>query len=1626
MKNKILLGACALCLIVVLCAVLVMCSGGVWDAEPTTGATVGGEPVTYTVQVQNQGGLFLPDVGVYVYEDDTLAELVWFAKTDDSGKMTFTDTASDSYVAVLTDVPTGYAVEAMYPITGELTQIILSAGQMSDDVTELTYQLGDMMMDFTVEDAAGDTYTLSKLLERKKAVVLNFWLTTCQPCKAEFPFLQEAYEQYSEGIAVLAMNPVNTPEEVAKFQEEMGLTFPMMACDPEWAQIMGITAYPTTVVIDRYGNITLIHMGSIDNAKTFADTFAYFAAEDYQQKLIRDITELVTEEEEGTEENPIEIGGVLNFEVTVKPGQTVYSEVYKVTGMYMQAQGDHFKLLYNEKEYTPTNGVVGLVVTTGDTRTPAKIGITNTGNETATYQVAFSFLPGTMDNPYAMKLGQFEVSVSAGNEKGVYYTYRAAEDGTLTVQCLSASAGVEYGYTLYNLESSAQRTLSADGGKDDNGVPTLSIQARKGQTVQLTVSTLPDGSGSYPAGTFKLLASFAAGEIEEEEKIEKIPYTVTVKDAQGEPIPNVSITVAAEGEPAHFATDATGVAVMQLPAGTYTCTFTVPEGYDPVENTEFALTAENTDYEITLTKTVIIMHDYVVTVADEKGGAVSGTKVKIGSTVVTTGSDGTAVFQLEQGSYTVTIQELPEDYTAAEDAYPFPEGETALRIVLDIKPGTAGNPYQVSEYPFDTASIGGTAQHYVLSNAGGMVLNILNDAAYVIYDGTTYGPVEGLVSVPLADGQAQAKVVIGNSKADEGSMRFTLRLSYPVGAKENPEVLEQLGQTTVDLAAGNTKGYHYTWTAEEEGTVHFRIDSITQGAGADIILTVGDTTAKLSDTQGASEVSVWVTPEAVVGIHVITTPDQQTGQIPAAQIVVDGEFRLPPNSAEYPDVLTDISRFDATLEAGDADGYYYIWTPANSGVAAFKIGSITEGVTGDIILSVKGSETVVKLSDGMKDDGQPVAAITVARGDTVSIQVTAAAQAAQITVSGSLTQDANSAQNPDVITDITAIHTNLVSGDPDGHYYIWNAAYSGEVSFRIGSITQGVQGNITLCVNGGEQIVGTAGTVSTEVKVGDEVLIHVTALADSQTGEHPAAQITAEGSFIHVMGSSYNPEAVTDISQLTVNLAAGDADGYYYSWTATENANAVFHIAQAKLGGAAVTGDPAERVDIELYVNGSHVTSLSENEAKDSAGNRIVSVSVRKDDLVTIRVTTREASRPEAAITVKSHMEISYSVTVTDMLGKVFADVAVAVRDAEGRTVHTASTNASGMVSFTAPAGSYTVELAFEGTAYYYNEAAAVLTAGRPSLTIRLATYMDTTATFEDLWALNGAVTYVLQPGSTYVEIGANKPYYCEEQEGSCLFIFHPTQGGTYKFSVDDPNVEISYRNSPFFVFEIASSEGTADNSFTYSVGNSTAGNINMIIGVKAVEGVEGVVINITRVGEPDWSVENEPWDEAWKQNTAHGAACQSNVTGLTYLDVNAPSGTYELYYDEAAGFYRLYQGGPVIYVDLNSSRFGISLYKIIHGDGLGGGAPIRRYFYDENGVFVKREDYTETLDAYFTCAGLDAPAKAGYHPLTKELAYILQNGGCDWWNSSSPSKNEQLVAANPEYAWMFLCGYIG
>ncbi len=114
---------------------------------------------------------------------------------------------------------------------------------------------GNIAPDFETVNALGDTVRLSDF--RGQVVLLNFWYTTCPPCRIEMPDLQAAYEQYAEdGFVILAVNREESLDEITPFTDELGLTFPVLLDESGDIQVeYNVRGYPTTFVIDEDGII---------------------------------------------------------------------------------------------------------------------------------------------------------------------------------------------------------------------------------------------------------------------------------------------------------------------------------------------------------------------------------------------------------------------------------------------------------------------------------------------------------------------------------------------------------------------------------------------------------------------------------------------------------------------------------------------------------------------------------------------------------------------------------------------------------------------------------------------------------------------------------------------------------------------------------------------------------------------------------------------------------------------------------------------------------------------------------------------------------------------------------------------------------------------------------------------------------------------------------------------------------------------------------------------------------------------------------------------------------------------------------------------------------------------------
>ena len=103
---------------------------------------------------------------------------------------------------------------------------------------------------------------------RGRVVVLNYWASWCDPCRAESPLLERWHRRIrSRGGTVLGVDVLDATSDAQRFVEKYGLTYPMLRDGSGATQKeFGVVAYPETVVIDGDGRIRAIERGPVDDA----------------------------------------------------------------------------------------------------------------------------------------------------------------------------------------------------------------------------------------------------------------------------------------------------------------------------------------------------------------------------------------------------------------------------------------------------------------------------------------------------------------------------------------------------------------------------------------------------------------------------------------------------------------------------------------------------------------------------------------------------------------------------------------------------------------------------------------------------------------------------------------------------------------------------------------------------------------------------------------------------------------------------------------------------------------------------------------------------------------------------------------------------------------------------------------------------------------------------------------------------------------------------------------------------------------------------------------------------------------------------------------------------------------
>ncbi|MGI9583285.1 TlpA family protein disulfide reductase [Chryseobacterium sp. RRHN12] len=104
---------------------------------------------------------------------------------------------------------------------------------------------------------------------QNKVIFINFWASWCPPCRAEFPSVQKLYDRYRNNPEMVFLT-VNLDDNMSlgkSYLKEKSFTVPFLTPAGNIPDILYSGSLPTTVVLDKKGEIRLHHKGLADYSK---------------------------------------------------------------------------------------------------------------------------------------------------------------------------------------------------------------------------------------------------------------------------------------------------------------------------------------------------------------------------------------------------------------------------------------------------------------------------------------------------------------------------------------------------------------------------------------------------------------------------------------------------------------------------------------------------------------------------------------------------------------------------------------------------------------------------------------------------------------------------------------------------------------------------------------------------------------------------------------------------------------------------------------------------------------------------------------------------------------------------------------------------------------------------------------------------------------------------------------------------------------------------------------------------------------------------------------------------------------------------------------------------------------
>jgi thiol-disulfide isomerase/thioredoxin len=110
-------------------------------------------------------------------------------------------------------------------------------------------------------------------------VIVNLWGSWCEPCRVEFPVLQQAAASLGRRVALVGLDVSDSRGSAGAFLREFPVAYPSYE-DPSAQVAYSLKAgayYPTTQFYDRSGKLVFTHLGPFATVGQIASDAAAYA-----------------------------------------------------------------------------------------------------------------------------------------------------------------------------------------------------------------------------------------------------------------------------------------------------------------------------------------------------------------------------------------------------------------------------------------------------------------------------------------------------------------------------------------------------------------------------------------------------------------------------------------------------------------------------------------------------------------------------------------------------------------------------------------------------------------------------------------------------------------------------------------------------------------------------------------------------------------------------------------------------------------------------------------------------------------------------------------------------------------------------------------------------------------------------------------------------------------------------------------------------------------------------------------------------------------------------------------------------------------------------------------------------